>query len=96
MAKELKRIDISDIPELLSIAREVRNANEPRILKQDSEDLALITPLTAKAKRVPKGKPLSKADPLFKLMGSATEAQPTDASKIHEYLAEGYSVHHQV
>lgn len=36
MAKELKRIDISNIPELLSIAQEVRSTNEPRILSSNS------------------------------------------------------------
>jgi hypothetical protein len=48
MAKEPKRIDISSIPELLSIAHEVQRTNEPRILKQDSEDLAILTVLRPK------------------------------------------------
>ena len=51
MAKESKRIDISNIPELLSIAHEVQRTNEPRILKQDSEDLAVLTPIKPVAKR---------------------------------------------
>jgi hypothetical protein len=43
MAKEPKRIDISRIPELLTLAQEVQSTNEPRILQQDSEDLAMLT-----------------------------------------------------
>ena len=43
--KEPKRIDISSIPELLSIAQEVRSTNESRIFKQESEDLAMLTPI---------------------------------------------------
>ena len=43
--KEPKRIDITRIPELLSIAQEVRRTNESRILKQESEDLAMLTPI---------------------------------------------------
>jgi hypothetical protein len=39
MAKEKapKRIDISRIPELLSMAQEVRSTNEPCILQQERE-----------------------------------------------------------
>ncbi len=35
-----------------------------------------------------KGKPLTFQDPLWELVGSATDAEPTDASKKYEYLAE--------
>jgi hypothetical protein len=48
MAKEPKRIDISRIPELLSMAQEVRSTNEPRILQQESEDLAILSPVVPK------------------------------------------------
>jgi len=39
MGNKLKRIDISAVPELLRIAEEVRESNEPRILGRDGEDL---------------------------------------------------------
>jgi hypothetical protein len=48
MAKVPKRIDISRIPELLSIAQEVQSTNEPAVLQQDSEDLALLSPVQPK------------------------------------------------
>jgi hypothetical protein len=50
MAKEPKRIDISRIPELLSIAQEVRATNEPAVLQQESEDLALLSPVRPKTR----------------------------------------------
>ena len=46
MGNKLKRIDISAVPELLRIAEEVRESNEPRILGRDGEDLALLSPVT--------------------------------------------------
>jgi hypothetical protein len=66
MAKEKapKRIDVSRIPELLNLVQEVQSTNEPRILQQDSEDLALLTPNTPAAKRSLRGKPTSADDPL--------------------------------
>ena len=46
MAREraLKPIDVSNVPELLRIAEEVRSTNEPRLLRRDHEDLAIVVP----------------------------------------------------
>ena len=62
MAKELKRIDIGNIPELLSIAEEVRRTNEPRLLKRDSEDVAILTPIKKTTDKRRKMRPKTKAD----------------------------------
>jgi hypothetical protein len=51
LAKEPKRIDISSIPELLSIAHEVQRTNEPRLLREDNEDVAILIPIKATPKR---------------------------------------------
>ena len=45
MAKAVKHIDVSNIPELLRIAEEVHATNEPRVLRRDNEDIALLAPL---------------------------------------------------
>jgi hypothetical protein len=47
MAEQPKSIDISDLPELLGIAEEVRHAGEPRVLRKDGEDLAMVVPLSS-------------------------------------------------
>ena len=39
--REIKHLDISNVPELLRIAEEVRITHQPRILRRDSEDLAM-------------------------------------------------------
>ncbi len=46
MAEELKSIDVSNHPELLNLAEEVRATREPRLLLRDGEDLALLIPVT--------------------------------------------------
>ena len=51
MARELKTIDVSSIPELLRLAEEVRDTNEPRVLKRDSEDLAILMPASRRRRR---------------------------------------------
>ena len=45
MAEHAKSIDISDVPELLRLAEEVRRAGEPRVLRKDGEELAMVVPL---------------------------------------------------
>jgi hypothetical protein len=94
MAKEPRRIDISRIPELLSIAQEVRRTNESRILKQENEDLAMLTPITAVTKRSIRGKPTSADDPLWKLIGIGHSGKGDISENKHKYLAEA-SLHHK-
>ena len=92
--KEPKRIDISSIPELLSIAQEVRRTNESRILKQESEDLAMLIPITPAAKRRVRGKPTSADDPLWKLIGIGHSGKGDISANKHQYLADAY-LHHK-
>jgi hypothetical protein len=97
MAKEkaLKRIDISRIPELLHLAQEVRSTNESRILQQEREDLAMLTPITPVAKRGLRGKPTCADDPLWKLVGIGHSGKGDISENKHKYLAEAYLHHKQ-
>ncbi len=45
MAEQPKSIDISDVPDILRLAEEVRRVGEPRVLRRDGEDLAMVVPL---------------------------------------------------
>ena len=96
MAKEPNRIDISSIPELLSLAQEVRRTNEPSILQQESEDLALLTPIKPVATRRVRGKPTSADDPLWKLVGIGHSGKGDVSANKHTYLAEAYLPRKQV
>ncbi|GAC1524137.1 MAG: hypothetical protein NVS2B16_32560 [Chloroflexota bacterium] len=61
MAEQPKTIDISDVPEILRLAEEVRRSNQPRILQRAGEDVAVVVPLPAPKKRRAK-RTLSEAD----------------------------------
>jgi hypothetical protein len=50
MAKELRPIDVSKLPELLRIAEEVGSTREPRILRRGKEDLAVVIPIARQAR----------------------------------------------
>jgi hypothetical protein len=47
MAEPHKAIEIGDAPEILRLAEEVQRAGEPRVLRKDGEDLAMVVPLPA-------------------------------------------------
>jgi len=93
MAKEKapKRIDISRMPELLSLAQEVRSTHEPRILQQENEDLALLSPVRPKTRPQSRAKPVTGDDALFRLIGIGKSGIPGGVSgKKHEHLARAY------
>lgn len=91
MAKEPKGIDISNVPELVRIAQEVRDTNQPCLLKRDNEELAILMPVRPTRKRSPKGRPTTADDPLWKLVGIGDSGGPGDVSENkHKYLADAY------
>jgi hypothetical protein len=96
MAKEPRHIDISSIPELLKLVREVRQTNEPSILREESEDVAMLTPLKPVVKRSVRGKPTTADDPLWKLVGIGHSGKGDISANKHKYLADAYLHHKQV
>lgn len=51
MAKEMRSIDISSVPDLVRIAEEVRTTGRPRILRRNGEDMAMVVPIAPGHKR---------------------------------------------
>lgn len=51
MAKEMRPIDISSVPDLVRIAEEVRTTGRPRILRRNGEDMAMVIPIAHGRKR---------------------------------------------
>lgn len=91
MARDRHSIEISEFPGLADVIDQMQADQIPRSLRRDGEEVALLRPVKPKRKRSPRGRQLTPENALWKLMGSASAAEPTDASKKHEYLAEAYS-----
>ncbi len=51
MKKELKAIEISNMPEVLRIVNEVRKTRTPRVLSRRKKPLAILRPIEKKRKR---------------------------------------------
>ena len=91
MAKELKRIDISNNPALLRIVEEVQQTSQPCILRRDSEEVAILSPATRRKRSAPVAQPVTHDDALFRLIGIGKSNIPGGISgKKHEYLARAY------
>ena len=93
MAKEKDphRIDISSIPELMKLVHEVRTTNTSALLQQESEDLAILSPVWPKKRAKTRAKPVTTEDALFRLIGIGKSGIPGGVSgKKHEYLARAY------
>ena len=61
MAEQPESIDITNVPEILRLAEEVHRAGEPRILRSNGQELALVAPLPQSKKRR-RGRVLSESD----------------------------------
>lgn len=63
MARELAPIDVTNDPELLRLAEEVRHSGAPRLLRRGDEDLAVLAPVGGVTRRTTrKAKTYTKAD----------------------------------
>lgn len=84
LKRKTKHIEISQRPELLRLADEVGRGDGLVVLTRDGEELLEVR--SARFAKVPARKRrrtgvLTHDDPLWRLVGSATEAEPSDASR---------------
>ncbi|MCL4541895.1 MAG: hypothetical protein M1396_06115 [Chloroflexi bacterium] len=94
MARALRPIDITNIPDVLRIVEQVRRSNEPVVLRQDSEDLAILRPVKrSRTGRSGRGKPFTLDDPLWNLVGAGSSGLGDVSRNKHKYLAEVYLSH---
>jgi hypothetical protein len=51
MSRHITPIDISNIPDLVRIVEDMKDAKEPRILKKGSSPVAMLMPMKTPAER---------------------------------------------
>lgn len=54
MVREITAVDVTSSTDVLRLAEEVRRGGQPRLLRRDSEDLAILSPVVPKVKRPPR------------------------------------------
>jgi hypothetical protein len=91
MALEREPIDISDHPELVRLAEEVRKTQKPLALQKDGRDIAVLTPPKSARKSRARYKRIGPNDPIWDIVGISDADGPTDVSEnIDKYLADAY------
>ncbi|MBI2942336.1 MAG: hypothetical protein HYY04_18055 [Chloroflexi bacterium] len=82
-------IDVRHRPELRAFADHIRKTKRVAILRDADEEIATVTPAQpTRRRRLPKGRPLTKDDPLFGLIGIGRSGRSDISSNKHKYLAE--------
>jgi hypothetical protein len=91
MAREIRSIDVSNMPELLRLAEEIGTSQEGMVLRRNNQDLAVIMPVPRRSTAPSKAKPVTHEDPLFGLIGIGKSGIAGGVSeKKHKYLAEAH------
>jgi hypothetical protein len=96
MAIEFERIDVSNEPALLRLAREVLISNKPRVLTDKDGDLVEVRPAQPARRTRATSKGLTKEDSFWDIVGIGHSGGSGDvASNKHKYLAEAYADPHK-
>lgn len=92
MAQELESLDVTNSPELLRLAQEVAETGVGRVLRTARGELAVLKPVPKSRRRSRSGgRPLTRDDALFSLIGiGASEAESDASERKHEVLARAY------
>lgn len=80
MARERKRAEISFVPDMVRLAREVQVSREPRLLTHDGEEVAVLSPVPTAPKRRRKSGLVTKDDRPFGLAGIGESKVPGGVS----------------
>lgn len=91
MARELRPLDIDDMPELSRIADEVEKTGEARILRRGNQDLGVVimrSPVTRARKRRPASKRVTEED-IAAFRSSAGSWKDVDIEAFKAYIYEG-------
>ncbi len=90
MTHETQRMDVSQLPDVLALAEQVKQTKTPRILvRADGEELARVTPANARPHRAT-GKRTAANDPIWDIIGMGSSiGGPSNVSEhVDEFLAE--------
>jgi hypothetical protein len=74
MARKIEEIDVTDLGEVSSLAEDVQRTGEPKLLRKNGVDIAIITPVPARGRR--KTGIITESDPLFSLVGIGRSDEP--------------------
>jgi hypothetical protein len=87
MARDLRSIDITNLPELRDLIAQLAESNEPRILRAGSEDLAILLPVRTVRRRRQR-RPRTQADYEAFLASAGGWSELVDTEQLEAHIAE--------
>jgi len=92
METDVQPIDITDSPEVLRLAEEVRRSGVSRVLMRGGEEVAVLVPLMRSGTAAKRRRPSGEArDAILNIIGIGESAEPTDIARHErEYLADAH------
>ena len=87
MAREMK-VDVTNAPELLRLAEQVRTSKQPYVLSRGDEPIAVVSPVTKRRMRGP-----TQADLAATLSSAGAWKGLVDAEALKQQINEGRSDH---
>jgi hypothetical protein len=91
MAYEREIVDISNSPDLLRLAEDVRRSNTPRVLRRDDIDVAVVLPLADGKKRKGKRTRTEEDHQAFYEAGGSWKDEDTDTLVQNIYESRRHS-----
>jgi antitoxin (DNA-binding transcriptional repressor) of toxin-antitoxin stability system len=97
MARNRKFVNVSEVPELLRLVKEVQDSGQECVLTHDNEEIAVLTPvLPARRRRPRKTGLIGEDDPLWDIVGMGASKGSGDISENKQrFLAEAYANTHK-
>jgi hypothetical protein len=90
MAKELRHIDISSVPELVHLVEQMLVNKEPVALQRGHEEVAVLMPPRQLRQRPRRLQPFTKDDSLWNLNGIDRSGVHDVSENVDKYLADAY------
>jgi len=86
MTRQLEPLDISDLPDVVRLVEEVREAHAPRVLRWKNEDVAVLMPAPARKRRRRRDrKPSEKDLEIFRSSAGGWADMDTETLKANIY-----------
>ena len=97
MAEQSEAINVSNNPIMKQLVDEVFHSRQRKLLRDEETGAEVeVRPLGRKRSRIPRGKPTSAEDPMWRIIGMATGEGAADVAENHDkYLADAYADTHE-
>jgi hypothetical protein len=90
MIRQIEQVDVSHIPELLELISKHQASDQPIVLKQGNNEVAVLMPPRLPRHRQRRPRPFTQDDAIWNLEGIGQSGIQDVSENVDRYLADGY------